>query len=55
MSPSEKQYICFQIEGESDHAVQCAISVSLIKVMKAIFETDSFEEQCVIIKGFVHY
>ena len=39
------------MEGENAHAERCAKSRALINVPKAIFDIDSFEQQCVIIKG----
>ena len=51
MTPPGKEYIYFQIEGKSFHEAQCAKSIALIKVLKSIFEIDSFEQQCGIIKG----
>ena len=41
----------FSNGGLSSHAAQYAKSRALIKVMKAIFNIDPFEEQYVIIKG----
>ena len=42
------------MEGKSAYAPQCAKSRALIKVLKAIFDIDSYEKQCVIIKGLLH-
>ena len=43
------------MEGESAHASQSDKSRALIKFLKAIFDTDSFEQQCVIIKGLLQF
>ena len=45
--------MCFKIEGKISHAAQCDKSRALIKVLKAIFEIDLFEQKCVIIKGLL--
>ena len=41
------------MEGDSDHAAQQDKSRALIKVMTTIFDIDSFEQQCVIMKGLL--
>ena len=51
MAPSGKQYLCFQVEGESSHAAKCSKSIALIKFLKKIFEVESIEQQFIIIKG----
>ena len=43
-----KRTYMFSNGRESAHAVK---SIVLIEVLKAIFDIDSFEQQCVIIKG----
>ena len=40
--------------GKISHAAQCAKSRAFITVLKAIFDIDSIEQQCVIIKGLLH-
>ena len=53
LPPPGTEYMCFQTEGGSAHAEQFDQSRSLIKVLKAIFYIDSFEQQCFIIKGLL--
>ena len=38
--------------GKTDHATQCPKSRELNKVIDLILEIESFEQKCVIIKGF---
>ena len=52
---SGKEYICFQTEGKTVWAAQCAKSRSLTKVMETIFEIDSFEQQYIIINVLIQY
>ena len=53
LSPPGKEYLCFQIEGKIAHTAQCAKSIAPIKVLKAIFDFDSFGKLCVINKGLL--
>ena len=41
------------MEGKVSHEAQCAKSRALIKVMRAIFDIDSFEKIYIIIKGLL--
>ena len=47
--------MCFQTDGKSAHAAQCAKSRVLNKVIDIIFDIHFFEHKCVIIKGFFQY
>ena len=38
------------MEGKITHTSQCAESRSLVKSLKSIFDINSFEQKCVIIK-----
>ena len=51
--PPGKEYLCFQTDGKSDRAIQCARSRVLNKVIDTIFDIDSFEQKYVIIKGLL--
>ena len=48
-----KEHLGFQIEWKSAHAAKCVKSKALIKVLRVIFEIDSFEQQCVIMEGLL--
>ena len=48
--PPPEIYICFKTEGRTVWSSQCAESRALIKVLKSIFEIESFERKVVIIK-----
>ena len=41
------------MEGKVSHEAQCAKSRALIKVLRAIFDIDSFEKIYIIIKGLL--
>ena len=49
--PPGKWYICFQIYGETAHDAQFSNSRVLTKVIYLVLNIESFEQQCVIIKG----
>ena len=53
LPPPGKLNLCFQTEGKTVRSAQCDKSRALIKVLKSIFEIDSFEELYVIIKGLL--
>ena len=40
------------MDGKTAHTAQCSKSCALTKVIDLILEIESFEQQCVIIKGF---
>ena len=48
-----KEYFCFQKDGKSAHAAQCAKSRVSTKVIDTIIEIDSFDHQCVILTGLL--
>ena len=47
------QSLCFQMDGKTTHATQCPKSRVLNKVINLILENESFEKQCVIMKGLL--
>ena len=53
LRPSEKEYLCFQIDGKYFHESQCAKSRALTKVVGLILDMKSFGGKCVPIKGFL--
>ena len=42
--------MCFQVDNKSPHAAQCVKSRVLKKVIDSILSTNTFEQQCVVIK-----
>ena len=50
LPPASKQYFCFQINGISYHAAQCAKSRIMKKAIDYILSIDTFEQKCVVIK-----
>ena len=53
LTPPVKQYLCFQMGGETAHYEQCLNSHALTKVIHLIIDMESFENKCVIIKGLL--
>ena len=51
LPPDGKEYLCFQINGKSSHAAQCVKSRIMNKAINSILSIDTFEQQCVVIKG----
>ena len=45
--------MCFQINSKSPHAAQCVKSRILNKAIDSILSIDTFEQQCVVIKGML--
>ena len=54
ISTSGKEYPCFQSDGESAHAFQCAKSRAPTKLIDLIIEIEPFDQQCLFIKGLFH-
>ena len=48
-----QEYLCFQINGRSSHASQCVKSRIINKAIYSILSIDTFEQQCVVIKGML--
>ena len=46
-----KEYLCFKIDRETARTEYCARSRSLIKLIDLILGVESFEHNCVILKG----
>ena len=51
--PAGKEYLCFQINVKSSHAAQCVKSMIQNKAIDYIFSSDTFEQQCVMIKDML--
>ena len=50
LTPLGKEYLCFQVDNKSPHAVQCVKSRVLKKVIDSILSINTFAQQCVVIK-----
>ena len=50
LPPTDKEYLCFQINSKSHHAAQFVKSRILNKAIDYILYIDTFEKQCVVIK-----
>ena len=48
-----KEYLCFQIKSKYPHAAQCFKSRILNKAIDYILSIDTFEQECVVIKGML--
>ena len=53
LPPVGKSYICFMKEGKSDQAARCIKSRIMIKVIDFFLSIDTFEQQCVVLKGML--
>ena len=48
-----KEYMCFMREGKSDQANRCIKSRTMTKVIDYVLSIDTFEQQCVVLKGML--
>ena len=48
-----KEYLCFQINDRFSHAAQCVKSQKMNKAIDYFLYIDTFEQQCVVIKGMI--
>ena len=53
LPPDGKEYLCFHINGIFSHAAQCVKSRIMNKTVYSILSIDTFEQQCVVIKGML--
>ena len=53
LPPDGKEYLCLQINVISYHAAQCVKSRIMNKAIYYILSIDTFEQQCVVIKGML--
>ena len=53
LPPAGKEYLCFQINSKYHHAAQCVKSRIPNKTIDSILYIDTFEKQCVVIKGML--
>ena len=42
------------MDGKTAHSIQCSKSCAFTKVIDLILGIESFEQQCVILKGMLH-
>ena len=48
-----KEYMCFNIDGKSAQEAKCVKLRITIKVIDCVILIDTFEQQCVLIKGML--
>ena len=48
-----KEYMCFLKEIKSDQATRCIKSRIMTKVIDSVLSIDTFEKQCVVLKGIL--
>ena len=48
-----KEYMCFQNDVKTDQATRCIKPRIITKVIDSILSVDTFEQQCVMIKGML--
>ena len=48
-----KEYMCFMKEDKSDQAARCIKSRTMTKVIDSVLSIDTFEQQCVVLKGML--
>ena len=53
LTSAGKEYLCSQINGKSSHAAQCVKLRIMKKSIDYILSIDTFEQQCVVIKGML--
>ena len=53
LPPVGKEYMCFLKEGKSDQASRCTKWRIMTKVIDYFFSIDTFEQQCVVLKGML--
>ena len=45
--------MCFQIDGKSSQAAKCVKSRITTKVIDCVISDDTFEQQCIVLKGML--
>ena len=53
LQPASKAYLCFHINGKYPHSAQCVKLRIIKKVVDYILSIDTFEKQCVVVKGIL--
>ena len=48
-----KEYMCFQNDGKTDQAARCIKSRIMTKLIDSVLSIDTFEQQCVVLKGML--
>ena len=48
-----KEYVCFQNDGKTAQAAKCIRSRIMNKVIEYVLSIDTFEQQCVVLKGIL--
>ena len=55
LPPVGKEYMCFQIDVESSQASKCVKSRIMTNVIDCVLLNDTFEQQCVVLKGMLQF
>ena len=53
LTSAGKENLCFNINRKSSHAAQCVKYRIMNKAINSILSIDTFEQQCVVIKGML--
>ena len=53
LPPVGKEYMCFQFYGKSSQAAKCVKSRIMTNVIDFVLYINTFEQQCVVIKGIL--
>ena len=55
LTPTGKEYLRFQVNNKSSQADKCVKSKIMNKVTNYILSIDTFEQQCVVLKGMLQF
>ena len=53
LTPLGKEYMCFKIDGKYYQAYKCVESRIMTKLIDCVIYINTFEQQCVLIKGML--
>ena len=53
LPPVGKEYVCFKNYGKTTQGARCIKSRIMNKVIDYVLSIDTFEQQCVVIKGML--
>ena len=53
LPPVGKEYTCFQNDGKTAHVAKCIKSRIMTKVVDYVLSIDTFEQQCVVLRGML--
>ena len=55
LTPAGQEYLFFQINGKSSQAAKYVKSRTMTKIIDYILSIDTFEQQCVVLKGMLKF